>query len=399
VKFEPVKLLHVYYKPNNEKVLVGRLALKTRKLFFEYDAAFITRGLNLSPFKLPLEPGVILSKDPVFEGLFGVFNDSLPDGWGRLLLDRKLVKYNVNPGALSPLDRLGFVGQQGMGALYYEPESAEAPLALDIELEQVSKSIREFQENDDERFVELLLNLSGASAGVRPKALLNLDGDNWIIKFKSPQDPNDIGNIEYAYHLMAMAANLEVPEAKLFPSIQGTGFFGTKRFDRNQGKSTHMLTISGLLHADHRVPSLDYATILKATMHLTRDMRECVKQFRRCVFNVLSHNRDDHAKNFSFLMDADGVWRVSPAYDLTFSSGPSGEHCSMIMGEGKNPGLTQLVNLAAACSIKKQKAQEIIDEVTSTIKKWPVFADQAKVSTRYKKIILSSLSKLLKDNF
>ena len=393
--FTPQSVVHVYYKPANEKILVGRLALQKHKILFEYDAAFLKRGLEISPFKLPLQPGVVSTRDFVFDGLFGVFNDSLPDGWGRLLLDRKLIKHGLDAGALSPLDRLCFVGQHGMGALCYEPDNDSKPVVSDVDLDTIADEVQAVQENDDDRFIEDLLDLGGSSAGARPKVLLNLEGEDWIVKFRSSVDLKDIGNIEYAYHLMAAAAKLEVPEAKLFPSRKGPGFFGTKRFDRVGNQSVHMHTISGLLHADHRAPSLDYQTILKATMYLTRDIRESEKQFRASAFNVLSHNRDDHAKNFSFLMDSHGVWRVSPAYDLTFSSGPGGEHCSMIMGEGKAPQLAHLLKLATTCDIKKARALEIIDEVVAAVKKWPTLANKAAVSTRSKKMIQASISKVL----
>jgi serine/threonine-protein kinase HipA len=271
--------------------------------------------------------------------------------------------------------------------------SYKSSFIAEIDLDNIANAVREFQENDEDCFVDDLLNLGGSSAGARPKVLLNLEGDNWIIKFRSSIDLKDMGSIEYAYHLMAMAAGLDVPEAKLFPSRTGQGFFGTKRFDKTQHQSIHVHTMSGLLHADHRTPSLDYKTIMQATMSLTRDMRECEKQFRQCAFNIFSHNRDDHAKNFSFLMDNDGVWRISPAYDLIFSSGPSGEHCSMIMGEGKNPGITQLLQLATTCNINKANALNMIDEVKSAVNKWMVFADAANVSRSSKNMIESVLKK------
>lgn len=399
MKFEPTKVVHVYYKPKNEKILVGRLGLKSHKIFFEYDLGFLERGLNLSPFKLPPQSGVIPSKDFAFEGLFGVFNDSLPDGWGRLLLDRKLIKHHVNPGSLSPLDRLCFVGKHGMGALIYEPETESVPIISTVDLDEIADEIREFQENDEDRFVEDLLNLGGSSAGARPKVLMNLGDNNWIIKFCSASDPKDIGAIEYAYHAMAVKAGLDVPKAKLFPSRKGQGFFGTKRFDRMKNKAIHMHTISGLLHADHRIPSLDYETIMKATMHLVRDTRQCKKQFRQCVFNVLSHNRDDHAKNFSFLMDSEGVWSVSPAYDLTFSSGPSGEHCSMVMGEGKTPSISHLLELAKISNIKRSDALEIIDEVKLAVSRWPSFAKNAGVTQASSKMIESAIKKIVQESF
>ena len=393
--FTPQSLVHVYYQPEDEKMLVGRLALQQRKILFEYDAAFIKRGLEISPFKLPLQPGVATARDFVFDGLFGVFNDSLPDGWGKLLLDRTLIKHSLDPGTLSPLDRLCFVGQHGMGALRYEPEHDRQPFVPHVDLDTIAEAVRKVQENDDDRFVEELLSLGGSSVGARPKVLLNIKGEDWMVKFRSSTDPKDIGHIEYAYHLMAQAAQLDVPEAKLFPSREGPGFFGTKRFDRVENRSIHMHTISGLLHADHRTPSLDYQTILKATMHLTRDVRECEKQFRASAFNVLSHNRDDHAKNFSFLMDSHGVWQVAPAYDLTFSSGPGGEHSSMVMGEGKSPGLAHLLKLATVCDIKQARASEIIDEVTAAVRQWPLLADKAEVSAQSSKMVQTAIDKVL----
>lgn len=399
MKFDSVKVIYVYYKPLDDKIFVGRLALNNRKLFFEYDASFIETGLNLSPFKLPLKSGVIAGDDFTFDSLFGVFNDSLPDGWGRLLLDRALIKHNINPSSLSVLDRLCFVGSGGMGALIYEPEAERMPNISHESLDKIAEEIAEFQEYDDDKYVEDLLNLGGSSAGVWPKVLMHLDGEHWLIKFPSYLDPKDIGAVEYAYHLMAQDAGLDLPKAKLFPARKGLGFFGSKRFDKTDNSRVHMHTISGLLHADHRAPSLDYEMIMKATMHLTKDMKECEKQYRSCVFNVLSHNRDDHSKNFSFLMDPEGVWRVSPGYDLTFSSGPSGEHCSMVMGEGKNPGIKQLLGLAKISNIKQSDALKIIDKVKSSVSKWSKFAKDADVSTASSKLIGSAITKIIKENF
>lgn len=216
--------------------------------------------------------------------------------------------------------------------------------------------------------------------------------NDWLIKFRSSSDLQDVGPIEYAYHLMAEKAGLEVPEAKLFKSKKGPGYFGVKRFDRRVHKFLHMHTVSGLLHADHRLPSLDYETLLKATLWLTRDERECEKQFRQAVFNVFSHNRDDHAKNFSFLMDEKGVWRVSPAYDLTFSSGPNGEHATSVMREGKNPNKSHLMKLASQVSMKPEKASEVIDQVEGAISEWPTFAKMAGVSQKSMRMIQQGLS-------
>jgi len=397
MSFSNQNLVYVYYHGSGERQLTGRLLLKNRQIFFEYDAAFIKTGLELSPFKLPLKSGVIESNDRTFERLFGVFNDSLPDGWGRLLLDRKLMNAGLNPGTLSPLDRLCFVGVLGMGALSYEPENPSAISHITNDLDEIDREIQAtLDENDD--YVEDLLILGGSSAGARPKVLLNIDGVDWLIKFGSQLDPKDISAIEYAYHLMAIDAGLMVPEAKLFPSRKGLGFFGVKRFDRNGDSRIHMHTIAGLLHADHREPSLDYESIMKATLYLTKDIRQCEIQFRNAVFNVLSHNRDDHSKNFSFLMDQQGNWTVSPAYDLTFSSGPAGEHSTMIMGEGKSPTKAHLLKLAGTVGIKQDKALEIIDQVLAATQKWDAFAGEVGVSTIQTKNIGEALRTIRKNS-
>lgn len=396
MSFQSQNLIYVYYHGSHPKQLMGRLLLKNRQIFFEYDMAFIKTGLELSPFKLPLKTGVIESNDRTFEGLFGVFNDSLPDGWGRLLLDRKLMNTGLNPGSLTPLDRLCFVGNDGMGALSYEPKNKNAMSDIPSDLDEINSEI-EATLNENDTYVDDLLILGGSSAGARPKVLLHIDGVDWLIKFRSQNDPKDISAIEYAYHLMAIDAGLIVPEAKLFPSRKGLGFFGVKRFDRYGDSRIHMHSISGLLHVDHREPSLDYESIMKATLYLTKDIRQCEIQFRNAVFNILSHNRDDHSKNFSFLMDDSDLWTVSPAYDLTFSSGPAGEHSTMIFGEGKNPAKVHLLKLAGIAGIKQDKALEIIDEVLAATQKWNTYANQIGVSKKQTKNISNALNAIRKN--
>jgi len=329
--------------------------------------------------------------------LFGVFNDSLPDGWGRLLLDRKLMNAGLNPGTLSPLDRLCFVGSGGMGALSYEPENPSPLSHITNDLDEIDSEIQATLDEND-AYVDDLLVLGGSSAGARPKVLLHIDGEDWLIKFRSSLDPKDISAIEYAYHLMAKDSGLIVPKAKLFPSRKGFAFFGVKRFDRSGDSRIHMHTIAGILHADHREPSLDYESIMKATLYLTKDIRQCEIQFRNAVFNILSHNRDDHSKNFSFLMDQQGHWTVSPAYDLTFSSGPSGEHSTMIMGEGKSPTKAHLLRLASTCNIKQDIALEIINQVLAATEQWDAFASEVGVSKLQTKNIGDSLRTIRKNS-
>ena len=279
MSYQHVSVIRVYYNPcANRKISVGKLLYKNRQIYFEYDNEFVKSKLELSPFKLPLKTGVFINEDKLFEGLYGLFNDSLPDGWGRLLLDRKLMQLGINPGGLSALDRLAYVGKHGMGALTYEPEIKEDTIKLKKDLDLISKEVMAVQENTGDDFVDELLILNGSSAGARPKILVNIKGIDWIIKFRSSLDPIDISSIEYAYYLMAKEAKLKVPEAKIFQSkISSYGYFGVQRFDRGNSleKRIHMHSMSGLLNIDHRTPTLDYENIMRVTSILTKNIRLC----------------------------------------------------------------------------------------------------------------------------
>ena len=243
----PTDLLTVYLEAG-ERRKVGRLALRQRQILFEYDSAFIASGIEISPLKLPLKAGVVTAPDMIFDGLFGVFNDSLPDGWGRLLLDRTVEKHGVRRGQLNALDRLAYVGRGGMGALSYEPDRSQysgddTPLALDKLAEESAIILA----GESEEVFEELLRLSGSSGGARPKIVAQVSADrskvvhgqaelkpgyeHWMIKFANSQDPRDIGAIEYAYSLMARDAGVIMPETHLFRTRK-RGYFGVKRFDR-----------------------------------------------------------------------------------------------------------------------------------------------------------------------
>jgi serine/threonine-protein kinase HipA len=190
---------------------------------------------------------------------------------------------------------------------------------------------------------------------------------------------------------MAAAAGIDVMPTQLFRTKQKRSCFAVKRFDRIGNLRLHMHSLSGLIDADHHMPSIDYDHVLKATQFLTQDASEVKKAFRLACFNVFAKNRDDHAKNFAFLMDASGKWCLSPAYDLTFSSGPGGEHCTTILGEGLNPGSGHLLELGLKFGIKKREVQEVIEKVRSSVSKWSDFADQAGLSKTSTSAIKKSL--------
>jgi len=204
----------------------------------------------------------------------------------------------------------------------------------------------------------------------------------------------DAGAIEYVYALMARNAGIDMPEVHLFPARHGAGYFAIQRFDRDGKQRLHMHTACGLLHSDFRTPSLDYEDMIALTSQLTRDMREVEKMFRLAVFNVLAHNRDDHAKNFTFLMNPEGEWHLSRAYDLTFSSGTGGEQSTLVMGEGRNPGITHLIKLGEAAKIAKPRIHEIIRQTQTALGQWPALAKEFGVSAANIKLVSGRIGPL-----
>jgi serine/threonine-protein kinase HipA len=401
VKHRPATLLNVFLD-GRQRRKVGRLAAQDRRILFEYDPAFLATGLQISPFRLPTRSGVMIGDPNVFDGLFGAFNDSLADGWGRLLLDRAVERLGIARQELTPLDRLAHVGRHGMGALGYEPDLSDSDrAAVVLELDAIARDAGTVLKGEEGPVIEKLLKLNGASAGARPKVVAQVSADrtrimhgpallpegyaHWMIKFPSAQDDAAAGAAEYAYSLMARAAGIAMPETHLF-TARKKRYFGIERFDRDGDRRIHMHSLSGLLHADHRVSSLDYDALLKATQILTRDATEVERAFRLACFNVLARNRDDHAKNVSFLLeDATGQWTLAPAYDLTFSSGPGGEQSMTVMGEGKSPGPVHLRALAKKHGLRN--GAPILAEVLDAIAAWPQHAEAAGLTKKAAKLI------------
>lgn len=398
MSFKPINQVKVELSFGEDVLLVGKLAFRNKKIYFEYDASFLERGLAISPIECSIRSGVRTFNPFLFDGLPGVFNDSLPDGWGRLLLDRKMRLKNVLPNELSPLDRLAHVGKSGMGALIYEPDHTDEYVLQDINLSVLADHAEQILEGATSDILQELISLNGSSGGARPKAIIGVhkdrqsvihgahtladDFESWLVKFPSFSDMLDIGAVEYVYALMAVKAGIEMDKVHLFPAKKGAGYFATRRFDRKGNKRFHMHSACGLLHSDFRDPSLDYKDLIKLTMYLTKDIREAEKMYRLAVFNVLAHNRDDHSKNFNFLMDKTGQWRLSPAYDLTFAEGLRGEHCTMVKGAGKNPKIADLVKLGLDASLKKAAVLVIIEQTREALGSWRDLASQYSVAKK-----------------
>lgn len=386
---------------------VGRLGMRGRQLLFEFDREFLATGLEISPLQLARRPGVIETRDPVFEFLPGVFADSLPDGWGRLLLDRAARRQGMRPELLTPLDRLAHVGRDGIGALIYVPELGKFPAVSQLDLDELADASRALLASDSDALLERLRHVGGSPQGARPKALVQIhqgtgrfsdgQGDlgagwqHWLVKFAALADVKDIGALEFAYAHMASAAGVEMPPVRLLPARHGPGYFAAQRFDRQGGQRTHVATAAGLLHADFRLPSLDYLDLARLTMRLTRDQREAERLVRLATFNVLAHNRDDHAKQFTFQMDRRGIWQLAPAYDLTFSTGPGGEHSTSVAGEGKEPGPEHLHRLAAVAGLEPAVASQILEQTAEAVARWPEFASLAGVSRATSSMVAAGL--------
>lgn len=361
------KYLKVYYND----ILVGTLA-KTpeRVVAFEYDSDWLTNGFSISPFSLPLIKKVFIPKYEPFDGLFGVFNDSLPDGWGRLLVDRLFLKNKINPAEIDNLNRLAVIQECGMGALTYKPLHQFKAVNNISDLDFLALECSKILESQNSDNLDELFFLGGSSGGARPKILTSINNEDWIIKFPSSTDVKNVGEKEYQYSLCAKDCGINMTETKLFPSKICSGYFGIKRFDRKDGKKVHMVSVSGLLETSHRLPNLDYNLLMKLTLELTRNYKDIEQLYRLMCFNVFAHNRDDHSKNFSFLYDNDKKeWHLSPAYDLTYSSSFNGEHATTINGEGKNPSLEDILAVAKNIGLKEKFAKDIALDIQEKCKK------------------------------
>lgn len=401
MKFKPIQKMSVVLDLEGNERSLGTLAWSSseRRAYFEYSAEFLAAPLPVSPFNVKASPGLIAASRQPFDGLHGLFNDSLPDGWGRLLLDRRLQKAGIDYNQLTPLDRLSAVGQTGMGALAYIPQLSDDDKrpAKDIDLDWFVEQVDLVQAEMNIADIDTLQGAQGGSAGARPKIMIGFNKaedtfvldygqdmesgfERWMVKARSAADTADIGAEEMAYALMARAAGLEMAETRIFETKKGSRLFATKRFDRTSVGRVHMHTASGILNASHRDASLSYENLHKLTFMMTRDSSEVLRMFRRMVFNVFAKNRDDHAKNHSFLMSGDGRWTLSPAYDLTFSAGPGGEHSADIAGEGRNPGTQHLLTVARGASIADEDAKDVIEQVRTTIGRWREFADMVELS-------------------
>ena len=341
---------------------IGELAMTPdgRRCVFQYDRRWLVEGFSISPLELPLKPDIFIAESDSFSGNFGIFDDSIPDGYGRYLLSRLLRKQGVEASSLTPVQLLSIVGESGMGALTYIPETFVGEDKALPELDDLQNMALDVLSEKSDKDEDVLYFNSGNSGGCRPKCLMkDADGD-WLVKFRHIYDRADSGEMEFRYNETANACGIEVPDFKL---IDGK-YFASRRFDMRNGHRLHVATAGALLGLSLNELMMDYRNLLHLTGYLTQDPAQVEQMFRRMVFNVVTENKDDHPKNFSFICDG-GVWNLAPAYDLTMCrEGYRGEHATSVMGKG-NPSVVDMVSAGKDIKIPEYRCKEIIGEVSS----------------------------------
>lgn len=358
------KIDRLTVKYHNETVGVISLTPDDKRLAFEYNPRWLAEGFSISPLELPLKPGLFLAKPTPLYGNFGIFEDSLPDGYGRYLLHKALLRKGIDDRNLSAIDHLSIVGGSGMGALTYQPEtiiSKENEISdFDLLQEKALEVLKEQQDTD----AGLLLYNSGNSGGCRPKAVFSDAEGHWLVKFLHTYDPKDMGRNEHHYNEVARSCGIDVPDFKL----TNGKYFTTRRFDLTaEGERIHTATAGGLLCLSLSNPVLDYSNLLALTGYLTHNATYVEEMYRRMVFNHLTDNKDDHCKNFSFLIrkEANGkyVWHLAPAYDLTLcTEGYNGQHATSVNNTGY-PTLQDFIAIGTKIKMSEKRCREIFDEV------------------------------------
>lgn len=360
-----VKKLTVKY--NGETV--GYLADLDDGIAFQYDEKWVKNGFSISPLSLPLSNKIYRSSKATFWGLYGVFHDSLPDGWGELLVRRMLAKQGINADRLSPLTKLTLISGSGLGALTYEPTQIADDETDNFDLDFIASEAEKILDDETDNVnLDEIYRLGGSSGGARPKAHVKIDGESWIIKFPCNYDPKNIGERELQANKLASASGINVSEFKLYPSKLCSGYFGTKRFDRQGEKRVHMISLASLLETTHKVPNLDYMHFFQVVKEICIDKDDLYEAYRRMCFNVLYGNRDDHGKNFAFLYNEQkGGYELSPAYDITPTLNKP-EHEMTVLGNGQ-PTEEDLLKIAKEIKLSLKDCKEIIQIIKYVLSK------------------------------
>jgi len=390
---------------------------------FEYERDFAQSGIQVAPITMPLSRNVYrfpgLSRQ-TFMGLPGLLADSLPDKFGNTLINAWLGSQGRQPNSFNAVERLCYTGERGMGALEFAPAigpSSKSTKRIEVDklVELASEVLTRrndlqlsFADTEKETALRDILRVGTSAGGARAKAVIAWNprtnevcsgqvkaGDGfeyWLLKFdgvsgnkdKELEDPRGYGLIEYAYYLMARECGIEMSECRLFEESNRQHFM-SRRFDRtDRGEKLHMQSLCAMAHYDFNLAgAYSYEQALLTMRQLRLPMQAIEQQFRRMVFNIVARNQDDHVKNIAFLMDKAGNWSLSPAFDVTYSFNPAGawtaNHQMTMNGKRDNFSLEDFKACANSASLKRGRAETIIDEVQNGVSKWPSFASTAGV--------------------
>lgn len=423
-----VRKLNVHRRfSDGSKHKVGELAQNQQGIFFQYDDQYLADFHTLSPFTLPFESSLNLGSGQPHQGLQGVFADSLPDGWGLLLMDRVFRQQGILPHQISPMDRLAFIGERGMGSLSYTPAmdhtSRDDHLLSDIAL--LGQEAQQIFEGETDDILPVLAQ-AGGSGGARPKVSVWLDQDNtryvstqpqihlspWLVKFTSKSLPlgHEESLCEALWLTLAKRTGLTTPQWQLIHDTGSSGakaWLALKRFDcsgkRSDNQSLqgriHMHTLCGLMDADFRQPSMDYEDLLKVSQVLCQNPVVAQEQFARAMFNLFAMNQDDHTKNWSFLMDDYGCWSLAPFYDVTFSPTPYNQHMTAYGGYGAQPPLKVIQKLAKQANFANwNQARQVIEQVVDSVQRWSKQAKLFDIKPETQKLIGKQLHETWQAN-
>jgi serine/threonine-protein kinase HipA len=393
--------------------LVGAVGLDPASGYyaFEYASAWRRKGIELAPLQMPIAQAIHLFPllpEATYKRLPAMLADALPDDFGNALIDAYLAREGVAKAAITPLDRLAYMAGRGMGALEFKPSRGPRnikPTAVEIaDLVTSSRDALSGKFEGDREIEAAIMNLIqvGTSAGgARAKAVIAWNAqtneirsgqlktppgfDYWLLKFDGVGSDSELGaggfygRIEYAYSLMAAAAGISMTECRLLEENHRAHFM-TRRFDRQDGDRLHMQTLCAMAHLDFKqVATHDYSQFFQTIKSLGLPESDLIEGFRRMVFNVLAANCDDHTKNFSFVMDRDGSWRLSPAYDVTHAYNPEGmwtyQHLMSVNGKFKNISWSDMEQAGERFGIPSKR--EVYGQVAAALARWPEFAEVA----------------------
>jgi len=392
-----IKQVQVFYNGWGEHWLWGRL-LQTSSagrptISFEYSDEALAKGLELSSYTLPLEGPKLRQGFPQHQWqLPGPVYDALPDGWGLLLMDRLFKRQGINPHRVSPLERLSYIGNRAMGALRFQPIiDTEIAEQQDVSLLQLAVQVQNVLQGEGGEFLARLLKMGGSPQGARPKILLyqnpktlsfsteyQANSEAWLVKFPAHNEAAEVCAIEKVYSHCLSLCGIETPASQYIPLPEGMAAFASKRFDRQGNLRIPMQTLAAFTGANYQVPgSLDYKSFLRASFACTQDASQQKLAFERIVFNVVFNNRDDHPKNFSYVMNKQGEWRLAPAYDITFCEGPAGYHQMDVLGEALDISRSALLSLATEeAGLSNEQAAAIIEKHCAVAERFTAIATE-----------------------